>query len=514
MTTSTKAEQDLDLHRNAPRPTEAMLYGLAGEVGRAAAATTEANRYAVAMNYLTMLSAAVGRDVYFSIGDTRHHARLFTMHVGRTSRGRKGDAHGLPQRIRRKIEEQRGTGTEPICGQIHTGGLSTREGLTLIIHDGFEQGKDEVPAIADKRLYIIESEFANVLHQAKRDGNTLSAALRDAWDGTSIYPATKTNKVGTTDPHIAMSGSITPSELLSLMQSRELSNGFANRYQIIWAERERIEPFPQPTPQDVVDSLASRTGDVIRFAKGKYPATKDSRLMTLSEAAKSEYGRLYRKELNSVQDGDRVMAVLERRAPIVLRWAMLFALTDQVLVIEVKHLNAAMAWSRYHRDSVRFIFNDAAGEEAAKESNNAAGKIVAYLRGQDGLVSRLDLYKKCFASHISASRLDSALDSLLLDSPPRIELVEGDPAENGKRPKSYKLVGESGESAKWAAAQGSSQNRPSANQANQANWDDSMPASDSPSSPSSHYRESAETLANRASSQIRQVRTAVEDCPF
>ena len=514
MTTSTKAEQDPDLHRNAPRPTEAMLYGLAGEVGRAAAETTEANRYAVAMNFLTMLSAAVGRDVYLPIGDTRHHARLFTMHVGRTSRGRKGDAHSLPQRIRRKIEERCIPGTGPICGQIHTGGLSTREGLTLIIHDGFEQGKDDVPAITDKRLYIVESEFANVLHQAKRDGNTLSAALRDAWDGTSIYPATKTNKIGTTDPHIAMGGSITPSELLGLMQSRELSNGFANRFVIFWAERERIEPFPQPTPQDVVDDLARRTEDVIRFAKGKYPATKDSRLMTLSEAAKSEYGRLYRKELNSVQDGDRVMAVLERRAPIVLRLATLFALTDQVLVIEVKHLNAAMAWSRYHRDSVRFIFNDAAGEEAAKESNNAARKILAYLREQDGLVSRQDLFKRCFAGHVSASRLDSALDTLLLDSPPRIELVEGDLAENGKRPKFYKLVCESGESAKWAAAQGSSQDRPSANQAKQANWDDSAPVSDSPSSQSSHYRESAETLANRGSSQVRQVRTPIEECPF
>lgn len=508
------SDQDTDLHRNAPRPTEAMLYGLAGDVGRAAAATTEANRYAVTMNFLTLLSAAVGRDVYLPVGDTRHHARLFSMHVGRTSRGRKGDAHSLPQRIRRKIEERCIPGNEPICGQIHTGGLSTREGLALLIHDGFEQGKDEVPAIADKRLYVVESEFGNVLHQAKRDGNTLSAALRDAWDGTSIYPATKTNKVGTTDPHIAVSGSITPAELLGLMQSRELSNGFANRFLIFWAERERIEPFPQPTPQDVVDSIARRAEDVIQFAKGKYPATKDSRVMTLSEPAKSEYGRLYRKELTSVQDGDRVMAVLERRAPMVLRLAMLFALTDKVLEIEVKHLNAAMAWSRYHRDSVRFIFNDAAGEEAAKESNNAARKIVAYLREHDGSVSRLDLFRKCFAGHISASRLDAALDSLLLDSPPRIELVEGDLAENGKRPKFYKLVGESGESAKLAVAQRSSPVSTSANQANQANWGNSGLNPDSPSSPSSHFRESAEPPANRASSQIRQVRTTIEECPF
>ena len=66
-----------------------------------------------------------------------------------------------------------------------------------MIHDGYKDGKEEVPAILDKRLLVVESEFVNVLHQSKRDGNTLSAALRDCWDGVSLKPATKTNRLWT-----------------------------------------------------------------------------------------------------------------------------------------------------------------------------------------------------------------------------------------------------------------------------------------------------------------------------
>jgi hypothetical protein len=33
------------------------------------------------------------------IGNTRHHARLFCLHIGRSGRGRKGDAVSLVLRI-------------------------------------------------------------------------------------------------------------------------------------------------------------------------------------------------------------------------------------------------------------------------------------------------------------------------------------------------------------------------------------------------------------------------------
>ncbi|MBA3034162.1 MAG: DUF3987 domain-containing protein [Gammaproteobacteria bacterium] len=489
----------VDFHRNAPKPDEGMLYGLVGDVGKAAAETTEANRFAVAAGFLSFLSAAVGRDVYIPVGNTKHHARLFTLQVGRTGRGRKGDAMSLVQRVRQGIEEQHcqraGIVADPFCGGHHFGGLSTREGLALLIHDGYKNGKDEVPAILDKRLWVVESEFANVLHQAKRDGNTLSAALRDAWDGISIRPATKTARLWASDPHIALSAAITPSELLNLMNSRELSNGFANRFLIFWAERERIEPFPKPTHAAVVEELVRRTMEVIRFAKGEYPETTNSRALELSADAQVEYARLYRGELSAVADGEKVTALLERRAPMLLRLAMLFALTDLVMVIEVHHIHAALAWTQFHRDSVRFIFDDAAGEDAARESTDAAGKILDYLK-QHGRTGRRDLLLKCFSGHLLAQRLDEALDSLLMDSPPAIEMIEGDRTENGKLPKFYQLLNPR-ELANLPISTGFPQVR---GVANLANLDAVQSNPDSPGYPSSQVSETAETRTNRASS--------------
>ena len=143
--------------------------------------------------------------------------------------------------------------------QVHRGGLSTREGLAALIHDGYRQGRQDVPAIEDKRLWVVESEFANVLHQGRRDGNTLSAALRDCWDGVDLKPATKSNRLYASDPHVCLSGAISPGELTGLMSARELTNGFANRFLMIWAERTRMLPFPKETPQVVVEQLAART---------------------------------------------------------------------------------------------------------------------------------------------------------------------------------------------------------------------------------------------------------------
>lgn len=456
-------DEQPDIHRNAPKPDQAMLYGLIGDVGNAAAKTTEANRYAVAAGYMAFLSAAVGRDAYVAVGNTKHHARLFCLHVGRSGRGRKGDALSLTNRLREAIEarycqtyaeNQGGNLAGLVCpaemysGGHHYGGLSTREGLALLIHDGYTHGKDEIPAIRDKRLWVVESEFANVLHQAKRDGNTLSAALRDAWDGIGIRPATKTSKLWASDPHISMSAAITPTELRSLMQARELTNGFANRFLIFWAERERIISFPTPTPQEVLEDLVTRTMEVIAFARGSYPESADSREMMLSDEARSEYDRCYRGELTSQADGELVNAILERRPAMVLRIAMLFAFTDQSPRIEVTHLRAALAWARYHRDSVRFIFNDAAGEEAVRVSTDAAERIAEFLR-QHGDTSRSDLLVKCFSGHLSATRLDEAIEVLLMESPSRIEVIEGPLMGNGRKAKYYRLCsqGELGESA-------------------------------------------------------------------
>ncbi|WP_287639488.1 DUF3987 domain-containing protein [Accumulibacter sp.] len=507
-------DDSVDAHRNAPKPDPAMLYGLVGDVARAAAETTEANRYAVAAAYIAFLSAGVGRNVYLPVGNVKHHARISPLHVGRSGRGRKGEAVSLPKRIREEIEKQHsediGTVTDPFCGQMHDGGLSTREGLALLIHDGYRVGKEDVLPIKDKRLWIIESEFANVLHQAKRDGNTLSAALRDSWDGVSIRPATKTSRLWASNPHISLTGNITPSELLGLMESREMSNGFANRFLIFWAERERIEPFPKPTPRTVVAGLAERTKAVIRFATEGYPENKDSRPMELSTDARTEYARLYRGELSRLVDGEKVAALLERRAPMLLRLAMLFALTDETLTIDLPHILAALAWVRFHRDSVKFIFDDAAGETAAMEASDGAAKILEYLK-RNGRTSRAELSKKCFSGHLSAKRIDEALDTLLMNTPPSIEVQEGDQDEkSGKRTKFYHCceIGETGEVAH------SARDAPSLRSCETGETGEIGITAKKPISPSSQACESAGKPAARPISPISPISRHALETPF
>lgn len=431
----------IDTHRNAPKPHSDCLYGLIGEIAKAGSNDTEANAYAVAASALAYIGVAVGRGPYMWIGDDWNHARLNFVHVGRSSRGRKGTSKKLViSRIAKAVKEL----NEDLAPQIHTGGLSTREGLALMIHDGWTKGNEEVPPIADKRLLAVESEFANVLHQSRRDGNTLSTALRDAWDGTCIKPAIKTSPVWASNPHIGILADITPSELRSLMAARELSNGFANRFIFFWAEGDKVNPFPRPTPKDVIDDFARRIADVLQFAGADRHVDRNVKRMEFAADAASLYAKLYRGELRERSAGEHITGLLDRRAPMLMRLAMIFALTDQTLTIEVRHINAAMAWIRYWTDSVKFIFQSALDEVATEQVNDTANELMAFLKMQ-GKASRTELVKVCFKGHVSKDKLDRAIDELLTASPPLIEVetvrrIKGEP---GTATKYYKALANS-----------------------------------------------------------------------
>ncbi len=439
-----------DHHRNAPRPDPACLYGLVGDVARAGSENTEANPFAIAMNFMAYLSAAIGRGAYTYIGNSRHHCRIFGLHVGRTGIGRKGDAASLIHRLDMAIKAADEANSDTIAPQVHSGGLSTREGLALMIHDGWKQGKKEVEPIHDKRLWVIESEFVNILMQSKRDGNTLSSALRDVWDGVSIKPATKGHpRIWASNPHICLSAAITPSEFHNVIAARELTNGFANRFMTIWAERTRMLAFPKATPQHEVEALAQRMIEVVKFAGGHRFAERDVLQITMSSAAQILYAKLYMGELNDQSGGELVTALLERRAPVLRRLAMLFALCDLKTEVDVQQIKAALAWTRYWTDSVKFIFNDGAAEAATAETNDTARLIVEFIEKQDK-ATRWDLTKTCFSGHKPKSAIDAALDELLKASPARIvvQTVPRPKGTPGNPTKIYLLAAKCAKSAK------------------------------------------------------------------
>jgi len=416
-----------DTHRNAPQPDPVCLYGLVGDVARAGSEGTEANPYAIAANFMAYLSCAIGRGPYLPIGNTWHHARLYVLHIGRSGRGRKGDAVSLVNRLDTALRQLRTAAAPP----IHRGGLSSREGLVSLFHDGYKHGKLEVPAILDKRLWVVESEFANVLHQGRREGNTLSAALRDCWDGVCLKPATKSNRLYASHPHLCLSGAISPSELLALMRSRELTNGFANRFLMIWAEREKIVPFPKATPQEAVDALATKMLGILDFVQAERVTERDHLPVGLTAQAQNIYAQLYRGELIDDSAGERVTALLERRAPMLLRLAMIFALCDLQTQIDVQHIQAAMGWIRHGVESAKFVFVKATDAADSVQTNAAVKKIVDFLRVK-GPSTRWQITSECFQGHASKSTIDAAIERLLLASPPQIT-VQPEPRTRGAR---------------------------------------------------------------------------------
>ena len=415
------ADSGAGIHRNAPHPHRSCLYGLVGEVACAGGEGTETNPYAIAANFIAYLSCAIGRGVYLPIGNTWHHTRIFCLHIGRSGRGRKGDAVQLVLRIDQALREL----DDRYAPQIHRGGLSSREGLVALMHDGYRQGKQEIPAIEDKRLWVVESEFANVLHQGRREGNTLSAALRDCWDGVSLKPATKSNRMYASHPHVCLSGAISPSELTEMMTARELTNGFANRFLMIWAERSQILPFPKATPQATVNALASRVLEILRFTGADQVDQRDHLRMELPAQAQWRYAQLYRTELNEDQGSEVVNSMLERRAPMLLRLAMLFALTDLQTRVDVPHIDAAMAWIQYITASVRYVFVSAADDARMAQALELSNRVLAFLHDR-GQATRSQISTECFRGKVPKSLIDDSLQCLLTSTPPKITVRQAD----------------------------------------------------------------------------------------
>jgi hypothetical protein len=232
------------------------LHGLAGEVVAAIDPHTEADPAAVLVHFLVGFGNLIGREPHFRVGGTEHHTNLFACFVGATAAGRKGTAWGEVLRLLRLAD--------PEWAQDRiAGGLSSGEGVIWAVRDpGEDADMDENgdPGASDKRLLIIEPEFAAPLRIMEREGNTLSAVIRQAWDSGTLRILTKRNPVRATDAHISIIGHITRDELLRYLNSTELGNGFANRFLWLAVRRSKLLPDGGCLPENDVLRLADRIG--------------------------------------------------------------------------------------------------------------------------------------------------------------------------------------------------------------------------------------------------------------
>src|SRR5262249_38224804 len=152
-----------------------------------------------------------GRGPHFIVGGSYHYTNLFAVIVGTSSSGRKGTSwDAIRNRLLAAADAHWGA-------HCISSGVSSGEGLIQAARDPSERkvkGKTEVDeGISDKRLLLIESEFASVLRRLEREGNSASAILRQAWDTGDLRTLTKAAPVRATEAHVSLIGHITPEEL-------------------------------------------------------------------------------------------------------------------------------------------------------------------------------------------------------------------------------------------------------------------------------------------------------------
>jgi hypothetical protein len=271
----------LELGQAWPEPPEkAAYYGLAGEIVDAIDPHTEASREALLIQFLVAFGNLIGRKPYRVIGGSRHHCNLFAILVGKTGKGRKGTSWAW---IERFIEA---TGVDPewLKDRVQPG-LSSGEGVIYAIRDPLRvkepvknkksglvltyQDTIRDHGVEDKRLLILEEEFASALRVAARDGNTLSPLLRQLWDGKRLGNLTKNSPYKATDPHGSILGHITRSDLLENLKSNEKANGYANRFLWVCTRRSKVLPDGGGIPQ--WGGIIADFKTVVDHARGSRP---------------------------------------------------------------------------------------------------------------------------------------------------------------------------------------------------------------------------------------------------
>ncbi len=347
---STRDDEEMSIESWPEPPDDRMYHGLTGWIVKTIEPHTEADSIAIALQFLVGFGSVIGRKAHWRVENDDHYSNLFLTLVGDSSKARKGTSWG---RVKWMLGH-----ADPTWIRDHLlSGFSSGEGIISIAKDADYQGGTLLSAgVDDKRILIMEAELAGMLKIMKRENNTLSARLRDAWDHGTLRIINKNSPMKCTNAHISVIAHITFDDLRSHLCATDMANGFANRF--LWPCVKRSKELPEGGHlQDRdFDVLADKIREAVAFGQAgdwSGPVMKDP-------AAKNRWAEIYH-DLSSTKPG-LLGAIVNRAEAQVLRLALLYTILDLKYWIGVDHLEAALSAWDYCERSARFIWGDELGD--------------------------------------------------------------------------------------------------------------------------------------------------------
>jgi len=343
--------------RDWPVLAEEAYHGPAGEVVKQILPHTEADASALLFSFLTYFGCMIGRGAHFKVEGDTHYLKNFVVLVGKTAKGRKGVSQGRIEEVMFKVNPD-------FSKSNVASGLSSGEGLIENVRDPRYKGDELVDeGVSDKRLLVIESEFASPLTLMDREKSILSMVLRNAWDDKVLRTMTRNNPLKSTGSHISILGHITQRELRKHLTEEKLGAGIANRFMFALVHRSKVLPHGGK-PNPVTPATMRKLKDAVSFGSTR-------REIPLGFEEDLEHGlsacELWEEIYEGLSEGAEGLfgSVTSRAEVHVRRIATLYAVLDRSPVVTVDHLLAGLAVWQYAEDSARYLFGDLRGNVTA-----------------------------------------------------------------------------------------------------------------------------------------------------
>jgi hypothetical protein len=381
----------------------AAFYGIVGDLVDVYRPHSEADDAAILIQFLVAVGNMIGRIPHFYAQGTRHHLNLNCVLTGATARGRKGSSFDQVMLPLRQVD--------PVWSENRVAsGLSSGEGLIYKVRDPIEKqepikekgritGYRTVIAdhgVEDKRLLVVEPEFARVLQVIEREANTLSPVIRQAWDTGNLGNLTKNSPLTATGAHISIIGHITKAELDRLLTDTALANGFANRFLWLCVKRSKLLPEGGQLHRMDLSPFSRQLTAIVNQARTMGEMQRDP-------ALREQWADFYAR---CARGGTGLFDAATNRAEAqTMRLACTYAYLDQCQTVKAPHLDAAIAVWTFCEDSARFLFGNKLGDPTADQ-------ILGALRnaGSQGL-TRADI-NHLFQRHKAETEIQRALGVL------------------------------------------------------------------------------------------------------
>jgi Protein of unknown function (DUF3987) len=425
-----------------------------GELVGQVAPDTEADQVGILASLLCVAGVYLGPGPHVPAGDDRHPLLVWPLVIGRTSAGRKGaswstarrllvaaDAQFMTTNVRSGLTSGEGLAAmfaepdpqpDPPTGGP-TGGPTGPEYRHDVSHPAAGHAGDPAPSPpsdtrtdhdtssakpvttrrsgrptepdtpaagrlppGDRRLLVFEAEWAAVMARMRREGNSLSATLRAAWEGGDLSTLNVAARIAPTS-HIGVLAHITPGEFRDRVSTSDMAGGTYNRFLPVAVARSKFLPLSQGADPVLVDLLGAQLRD--RLVQARRVG-----MLGITEQAATLWKRLYVEFSTDTGDHGPVEQFVSRAAPNCLRIAALHAALDGAHGITAGHLAAAAALVRYSIESARSVFTD----------NPALARLAGWIT-EAGPIGRTrkEITTVFYQGHAKASDIQAGLDRLI-----------------------------------------------------------------------------------------------------